>query len=70
VSRRALEAAWIALLVVGLALMLPFEETITLALGVACLLAFVVLGVFIIAGSLLEGDEEAPPGRTTPDPPA
>jgi threonine/homoserine efflux transporter RhtA len=69
VSRRRLEAVWIALLVIGLALMIPFEETITLALGVACLLAFVGLGVFLIAGSLLEDDEDAPPARTTPDPP-
>ena len=71
-SRRAMEGAWIALLVVGLALMLPFEETITLALGVACMLAFVGLGVFLIAhpSALLEpeDDEEAPPARTTPDP--
>jgi hypothetical protein len=57
-SRRALEGLWIALLVVGLALMLPFEETVTLALGVACLLAFVGLGVFLIAdpSALLEPD--------------
>ncbi len=72
-SRRGLEIAWIALLLVGLALMIPFEETITLALGVACLLAFVGLGVFLIAhpSALLEPDgEEAPGARTTPDPPA
>jgi hypothetical protein len=72
-SRRALEIAWIALLVVGLALMVPFEETITLALGVACLLSFVGLGVFLIAhpSALLapDDDEEAPPARTTPGPP-
>jgi hypothetical protein len=72
-SRRAMEGAWIGLLVVGLALMLPFEETITLALGVACMLAFVGLGVFLIAhpSALLEpeDDKEAPPARTTPAPP-
>jgi hypothetical protein len=64
-GRRALELAWIALLVVGLALMLPFEETVTLALGVACLLAFVGLGVFLIAhpSSLLAPDEPDEPGR-------
>jgi hypothetical protein len=58
-SRRALEGLWIALLVVGLALMLPFEETVTLALGVACLLGFVGLGVFLIAdpSALLEPDD-------------
>jgi threonine/homoserine efflux transporter RhtA len=72
-SRRALERVWIGLLVVGLALMLPFEETITLSLGIACLLAFVGLGVFLIAhpSALLEpdDDEEEPPARTTPAPP-
>ena len=71
-SRRALERAWIALLVVGLALMIPFEETVTLALGIACLLAFVGLGVFLIAhpSALLEADdEEEPRARTTPAPP-
>ena len=67
-----MERAWIALLVIGLALMVPFEETITLALGIACLLAFVGLGVFLIAhpSALLEADdEEEPPARTTPAPP-
>jgi threonine/homoserine efflux transporter RhtA len=64
-SRRALEAVWLGLLVVGLALMLPFEEPVTLALGVTCLLSFVGLGVFLIAhpSALLEPDDEeqAPP---------
>ena len=58
-SRRALERAWIALLVVGFALMIPFEETVTLALGVACLLAFVALGVFLIADPAGLLDDEA-----------
>jgi threonine/homoserine efflux transporter RhtA len=73
VSRRTLEIAWLGLLVVGLALMLPFEETITLALGVACLLAFVGLGVFLIAhpSALLEADDgdQEPRERTTSIPP-
>ena len=33
-------------LVLGLGLMIPFEHAATLALGVACLLAFIVLGLF------------------------
>jgi hypothetical protein len=74
VTRRRLEIAWLGLLVVGLALMLPFEKTVTLALGVACLLSFVGLGVFLIAhpAALLEPDDEeqGPHERTTPDPPA
>ena len=65
-SRRALELVWMALLVIGLALMVPFEKTVTLALGVACLLAFVGLGVFLIADPsalLAPDDEEEPPDR-------
>ena len=61
------------LFVAGLALMIPFEETITLALGVACLLAFVGLGVFLIAhpSALLGADDadQEPRERTTPAPP-
>jgi len=71
VSRRALEGVWLGLLVAGLALMLPFKETITLALGVACLLSFIGLGVYLIAhpSALLAPDdgEQAPPARTTSD---
>jgi hypothetical protein len=37
------------LLVAGVALMIPFEATVTRVLGVAALLAFVVCGVFAIA---------------------
>jgi hypothetical protein len=74
VSRRALEGVWLGLLVLGLGLMIPFDEPYTLAPGIACLLSFVGLGVFLIAhpSALLEPDDEeqAPPARTTPDPPA
>jgi hypothetical protein len=72
VSRRALEGIWLGLLVVGVAVMVPFEEPVTLALGIACLLSFVGLGVYLIAhpSALLAPDdgEEAPPARTTSDP--
>jgi threonine/homoserine efflux transporter RhtA len=59
-SRRALERVWLGLLVVGLVLMIPFEETVTLALGIACLLAFVGLGVFLMAhpAGLLRDDAD------------
>ena len=71
-SRRALEGIWLGLLVVGVAVMVPFEEPVTLALGIACLLSFVGLGVYLIAhpSALLAPDdaEEAPPARTTSDP--
>ncbi len=59
--RRAprLRAATLACLLLGLALMLPFKATVTLALGIALLLAFVVCGVFLVADpAFLQGDEE------------
>jgi hypothetical protein len=40
---------WPLLLLLGLALMIPFEATVTRVLGVACLVGFVVWGVFLIA---------------------
>jgi hypothetical protein len=46
------------LLVLGVALMVPFKSTIPLALGIACMFAFVVCGVFLIATpAFLEHDE-------------
>jgi hypothetical protein len=49
---------WPALLVIGVALMVPFESPITRILGVAALLAFVVVGVFVIAAPpYLDRDE-------------
>ena len=37
------------LLLLGIALMIPFQAAITLVLGIACLIAFVVTGVFLVA---------------------
>jgi hypothetical protein len=37
------------LFVVGVALMVPFESPVTLALGVACLIASIVVGLFAVA---------------------
>jgi hypothetical protein len=48
-SERALTAATIAAFVVGVGLMVPFEGTVVRILGVGCLVAFIVLGVFAIA---------------------
>jgi hypothetical protein len=46
-SRRSpLAVATIACFVLGIALMLPFEATLTRVLGVAALLGFIVCGVF------------------------
>jgi len=53
-----LRVATVACLLLGLALMLPFNATLTLAAGIALLFAFVVCGVFLIADpAFLEGDE-------------
>jgi len=38
-----------ALLLLGIVLMIPFQAAITLVLGIACLIAFVVTGVFLVA---------------------
>ena len=48
-SRRALAALVVVSLIAGLALMVPFDTTWTRVAGVACLLAFVAGGVFLIA---------------------
>jgi hypothetical protein len=53
----------LVLFVLTLALMLPFEYTVTRALGVACLVGFVVTGWFAIAtpAYLEHAEEEEPP---------
>lgn len=53
-----LRSATLVCLFLGLALMLPFNATLTLAAGIVLLFAFVVCGVFLIADpAFLEGDE-------------
>ena len=57
-----LRSRWtlVVLLVVGCGLMIPFEEWYTRLAGMACLFAFIVLGVFLVAApDFLRGDEEA-----------
>jgi hypothetical protein len=44
-----LTAATIACFVLGAGLLFPFEHTVTIALGVVFLLAYVVCGVFVLA---------------------
>jgi threonine/homoserine efflux transporter RhtA len=57
-ARLRSRGAWLALGVLGVVLLVPFEHPLTLALGVGCLLAFVVRGVFLIATpEFLAGDE-------------
>ena len=49
---------WAACGILGVGLLVPFEAPVTLALGVLLLLAFVGLGVWIIAApAFLEEDE-------------
>ena len=50
----------LACLALGVALMIPFDHTITRILGVAALVAFVVTGVFALASPerLAEDDDE------------
>jgi hypothetical protein len=35
--------------IAGVAIMVPFESTVTLTIGVLCLIGFVVTGLFLIA---------------------
>ena len=62
-SRRSpLAVAMVACFVVGIALMIPFEATLTRVLGVAALLGFVVCGVFLIADPRALADDDEPHG--------
>lgn len=62
---RKLERICIALGVIGLVVMLPFDEWYTRLVGMGCLVAFVVTGVFLIANpaylSRNPREEERPP---------
>lgn len=55
-----LRAISLTFLILALALMLPFEETVTRILGVICIFAFVATGLFAVAspGFLAQRDEE------------
>jgi hypothetical protein len=50
-------ALWLALGVVGVLLLVPFDSPVTLTLGVLCLIGFVAWGVFIIATPGTIGDD-------------
>jgi hypothetical protein len=49
---------WPLLLVLGAALMIPFESTVTRIVGMACLLGFVVGGLFLIAAPRFLGGDD------------
>jgi hypothetical protein len=55
----SLRAMLIATFIGGVALMIPFEATVTRILGMSLLIAFVIIGVLLIAEpEFLAGDEE------------
>jgi flagellar biosynthesis protein FliQ len=60
VSRMISLPALIATFVGGVALMIPFEATVTRILGMTLLFAFVIIGVLLIAepGFLARDEEE------------
>lgn len=49
------------LFLIGVGLMVPFEMWYTRLVGMACLIAFVVVGLFVIASPefLAQGDDDA-----------
>ena len=56
------------LLVAGLALMIPFEGPAVRVPGMACLFAFIVCGVFLVADpTFLAGEERVDPRGTEED---
>ena len=46
---RGRRGAWLALGAVGAVLLFALEHPLTILLGVCCLLAFIVWGVFLVA---------------------
>ncbi len=54
---RRLTLATIGAFVIGVALMIPFEGTVVRIIAVACLVAYIVLGVFAIATPTRLGEE-------------
>ena len=68
-KRSPLAVATVVALVAGLALMIPFESSLARALGVACLFAFIVCGVFLIASpEYLAREDAGGDGRATHEP--
>lgn len=56
-SRRALVALVLTCFLAGVVLMIGFETPLTRAVGVACLLAFVAGGLFLIVDPVLLSDD-------------
>jgi hypothetical protein len=61
--RPPLVTSALACFAIGAGLLLAFDKAVTLALGIALLLAFIVLGVFAIASpEYLAREPDDPPG--------
>ena len=66
-SRRALVALVLTCFLAGVVLMIGFETPLTRAVGVACLLAFVAGGLFLIVDPvLLSGERDTEPLTASP----
>jgi hypothetical protein len=63
VTDRRLRIGALIALVLGVGLMVPFEHPATLALGAACLFAFIALGLFGLLAPERLRDEEPSPGE-------
>jgi hypothetical protein len=58
VAHVTLRRLWVALGLLGAGLLVPFEEPVPVALGVVCLIAFVGVGLAVIASpAFTRGDE-------------
>lgn len=64
---RRLTAAAITAFVLGVALMIPFEATITRIVGVVFCFAFIVLGVFAIANPERLAESAEPRSSVDPE---
>lgn len=64
-----LERICIGLFVLGVVLMIPFEEWYTRLFGLAALIGFIITGVFLIASpQLINQDVVEPPAEDAPPP--
>ncbi len=53
-----LRGLWVALGLMGLCLLIPFDAPVTLAAGVLCLVGFVAVGVALIATPAFTGEDK------------
>lgn len=68
-SEAALTRVAVGALIAGVALMIPFDATITRVAGLLCLFAFIVVGVFAVARPERLEELEVEPERVVREPP-